>query len=196
MRDGMGNGCNGVALRLLLGSTLGRSTGTPAATLALARRCLDGRVGWARSLTGDAGGDMRSGLACSAGLPATLAFATPGFLTILARCRRRPVRLRLETAFGVFHVVFFHRAAQFLREIIPGVCCWRSFDFALEPGYQRWAETTNSFSPSRITGFCGRSTGPCNFFQTAICNRQAFGYKRRTAARPCFGSDCWGIVQW
>ncbi|NYT31073.1 MULTISPECIES: hypothetical protein [Rhizobium] len=35
-----------------------------------------------------------------------------------------------------------------------------------------------------------------NFFKTGICNLPAFGYKRRTAAKPCFGGNCWGIVQW
>ncbi|NNH67875.1 hypothetical protein [Rhizobium laguerreae] len=47
-------------------------------------------------------------------------------------------------------------------------------------------------------GFAAASPfpGSTDFFKTAICNPPAFGYKRRTAAKPCLGGDCWGIVQW
>jgi hypothetical protein len=96
-------------LRLLCGGLTG-SAGSPTTALSLARRTFGGIVRcivkWARSLADTAGGGLRSGLARIAGLPATLAFAAPGFFSILAPCRRRPVRLRLYAAFGVFHVRF------------------------------------------------------------------------------------------
>lgn len=65
----------------------------------------------ARRLPGIAGKLMRSGMSRVAGLPATLALAAPGLLAVLAPCRRRPVKLRLRAAFGVFHVVFPPRRA-------------------------------------------------------------------------------------
>jgi len=65
---------------------------TTTAALSLAR-CVAG-FNWACRLSGLAREDVRSGLARIAGLPATLALATPGFLAIPAPCRRRPVTLR------------------------------------------------------------------------------------------------------
>lgn len=55
---------------------------------------------------------MRSGMSRAAGLPATLALAAPGLLAVPAPCRRRPVKLRLGAAFGVFHVRFPSRRAS------------------------------------------------------------------------------------
>jgi hypothetical protein len=82
-----------------------------AAALALADRIFGRSFHRARSLSGCARGGLRSSMSHVAGLAASLALAAPGLLAIPARCRRRPVKLRLSAAFGVFHVRF-PRAAQ------------------------------------------------------------------------------------
>ena len=109
------------------------------ATLALAGRitgCIFHRARW---LSGTAGRLMRSGMSRVAGLPATLALAAPGLLAVLAPCRRRPVKLRLCAAFGVFHVVFPPRRAS------PEVCSRRSFDFCVAARISAPAEIAKFF---------------------------------------------------
>lgn len=160
------------------------------ATLALAGRitgCIFHRARW---LSGTAGRLMRSGMSRVAGLPATFALAAPGLLAVLAPCRRRPVKLRLCAAFGVFHVVFPPRRASL------EICSRRSFDFCVAARISAPAEIAKFFFGRGFAGgFTSWAAAP-NFFKTAICNPPAFGYKRRTAAKLCFGGNCWGIVQW
>ena len=94
----------------------------------------------ARCLPGMAGEIMRSGMSGAAGLPATLALATPGLLAVLAPCRRRPVTLRPCAAFGVFHVRFPSRRASPERYAAGAHSI-----FALARRYQRVAKSPNSF---------------------------------------------------
>ena len=84
---------------------------TTAAAFTLAGR-ISGRSFLGRAASPDVPEEaLRSGMSHVAGLAASFALAAPGLLAIPARCRRRPVKLRLFAAFGVFHVRF-PRAAQ------------------------------------------------------------------------------------
>lgn len=96
---------------------------------------------------------------------------------------------------------FFHRAAQFALKIRSQR---RSRGYAAGArSILRWGEDISAepkqqilFAAAPIAAVFKPSTPPSIFFRTPICNPPRFGYKRRTAAKPCFGSDCWGIVQW
>lgn len=148
-------------------TVLRRALAATTATLSLAGRIAGCIFHRARRLSGTAGRLMRSGMSRAAGLPATLALAAPGLLAVLAPCRRRPVKLRLCAAFGVFHVVFPSRRAS------SEICSRRSFDFCVAARISAPAEIAKFFFEP---GFAAVSPFPGNtdFFQNSYLQSSGF----------------------